>query len=85
MILNYRINKENFKAIFCNDKESPDIFKAISKLYCDKKLLLIIDKKLSKKFTKYLFKDLKKCGLKVTLLKLLVQRLIKTKNYYSKL
>ena len=59
MILNYRINKENFKAIFCNDKESPDIFKAISKLYCDKKLLLIIDKKLSKKFTKYLFKDLK--------------------------
>ena len=28
MILNYRINKENFKAIFCNDKESPDIFKA---------------------------------------------------------
>ena len=49
MILNYRINKENFKAIFCNDKESPDIFKAISKLYCDKKLLLIIDKKLMQK------------------------------------
>ena len=42
MILNYRINKENFKAIFCNDKESPDIFKAISKLYCDKKLTLNI-------------------------------------------
>ncbi len=69
MILNYKINKENFIAKFCDDKESPDIFKAISKLYCDKKLLLIIDKKLSKKFTKFLYKDLKKCGLKVTLLK----------------
>ncbi len=69
MILNYKINKENFIATFCSDKESPDIFKAISKLYCDKKLLLIIDKKLTKKFTKFLFKDLQKCGLKVTLLK----------------
>jgi len=69
MILNYNINKLNFKVTFCNNKESPDIFKALSKLYCDKKMLLIIDKKLNTKFTKYLFKDLKKCGLKVTLLK----------------
>ena len=70
MKINYKINKLNYKATFCNNKESPDIFKALSKLYCDKKMLLIIDKKLNKKFTKYLFKDLKKCGLNVTLLKI---------------
>ena len=70
MKINYKINKLNYKATFCNNKESPDIFKALSKLYCDKKMLLIIDKKLNKKFTIYLFKDLKKCGLNVTLLKI---------------
>ena len=59
MIISYNINKINYKATFCNNKESPDIYKALSKLYCDKKLLLIIDKKLNAKFTKFLFKDLK--------------------------
>ena len=57
MIISYNINKINYKATFCNNKESPDIYKALSKLYCDKKLLLIIDKKLNAKFTKFLFKD----------------------------
>ena len=66
MIINYKINKQNYKITFCNNKESPDIYKALSKLYCDKKLLLIIDNRLNKRFTKFLFKDLKKCGLKVT-------------------
>ena len=69
MIINYSINKSKYKATFCHDKESPDIDKALSKLYCDKKMLLIIDKKLNKDFTKYLFKDLKKCGLKVTMMR----------------
>ena len=57
MIISYNINKINYKATFCNNKESPDIYKALSKLYYDKKLLLIIDKKLNAKFTKFLFKD----------------------------
>ena len=69
MKINYKVNKINYMATFCVNKESPDIYRALSKLYCDKKLLLIIDKKLNKKFTKFLFKDLKKCGLKVTLLR----------------
>lgn len=69
MILNYSVEKFKYRATFCDNKESPDIYKALSSLYCDKKMLLIIDKKLSHKFTKYLFKDLKKCGLKVFLLK----------------
>ena len=69
MKISYKINKINYQATFCNNKESPDIYKSLSKLYCDKKLLLVIDKKLNNKFTKFLFKDLKKCGLTVTLLR----------------
>ena len=44
MHINYNIEKNNYKVTFCNNKESPDIYNALSKLYCDKKLLLIIDK-----------------------------------------
>ena len=64
MILNYKINKRNFIATFCSDKESPDIFKAISKLYCDKKLLLIIDKKLTKNSQNFYLKIYKNVDLK---------------------
>ena len=39
MIINYSINKSKYKATFCHDKESPDIDKALSKLYCDKKMM----------------------------------------------
>ena len=69
MIINYNINKINYKATFCHNKESPDIYKALSKLYCDKKLLLIIDKRLNAKFTKFLFKDLKKKWVKSNFIK----------------
>ena len=41
------INKFSYKATFCHNKESPDIFKALSKLYCDKKMLLNHRKKLN--------------------------------------
>ena len=85
MKLNYNINRLNYKATFCNNKERPDIFKALSKLYCDKKMLLIIDKKLNKKFTKYLFKDLKKCGLNVTLLKVEGSKYNKNKKLLFKI
>ena len=46
MIINYNVDKFKYKATFCYDKESPDIYKALSNLYCDKKMLLIIDKNL---------------------------------------
>ena len=85
MIINYNINKINYKATFCHNKESPDIYKALSKLYCDKKLLLIIDKRLNAKFTKFLFKDLKKCGLKVTLLKVSGSKKNKNKKFLFKI
>ncbi len=85
MIINYKINKQNYKITFCNNKESPDIYKALSKLYCDKKLLLIIDKRLNAKFTKFLFKDLKKCGLKVTLLRVSGSKINKNKEFLFKI
>ncbi len=85
MIINYKINKQNYKITFCNNKESPDIYKALSKLYCDKKLLLIIDNRLNKRFTKFLFKDLKKCGLKVTLLRVSGSKINKNKKFLFKI
>ena len=85
MIINYSINKFSYKATFCHNKESPDIFKALSKLYCDKKMLLIIDKRLNFKFTKFLFKDLKKCGLRVTLLKVNGSKINKNKKFLFKI
>ena len=85
MIINYNINKINYKATFCHNKESPDIYKALSKLYCDKKLLLIIDKRLNAKFTKFLFKDLKKSGLKVTLLRVSGSKINKNKKFLFKI
>ena len=85
MNISYNIEKNNYKVTFCNNKESPDIYKALSKLYCDKKLLLIIDKKLSSKFTKFLFKDLKKSGLKVTLLRVSGSKKNKNKKFLFKI
>ncbi len=85
MIINYNVDKFKYKATFCYDKESPDIYKALSNLYCDKKMLLIIDKKLNDKFTKFLFKDLKKCGLKVTLLKVTGSKINKNEKLLFKI
>ena len=48
-------------------------------------MLLIIDKKLNSKFTKFLFKDLKKCGLKVTLLKVDGSKVNKNRKFLFKI
>ena len=85
MHINYNIEKNNYKVTFCNNKESPDIYNALSKLYCDKKLLLIIDKRLNSKFTKFLFKDLKTCGLQVTLLRVSGSKKNKNKKFLFKI
>lgn len=85
MNLNYVINKIKYKTSFCNNKESPDIFKALSKLYSDKKMLIIIDRKLNSKFTKYLFKDLKLCGLKLTILRVNASKKNKNEKFLFKI
>ena len=85
MILNYKIEKKSYKATFCHNKESPDIYKALSNLYSDKKMILVIDKNLNKNFTKYLFKDLKKTGLKVNLLRVDGSKINKNKSFLFKI
>lgn len=69
MNINYKIFRDNYKVTFCHDKETPNITNALSKLYSDKKMLIIIEKKLHKKFTNYLFKDLKNLKFDITLMK----------------
>ena len=69
MNINYKINQLDHKVIFCHDKESPDIMKDLSKLYSDKKMMVIIDKNLSQKFKKYLIDDLKQANFDITFVK----------------
>ena len=85
MQLDYTIDKNQYKTTLCNNKESPDIFKALSKLYSDKKMLIVIDKKLNKQFKKYLFKDLKLCGLKLEVLKVNASKKNKNEKFLFKI
>jgi 3-dehydroquinate synthase len=70
MNLNYTVQDLKCGINFCEDKEAPDIVNEIKKNFSDKKLLLVIDDKLSEKFLKYLYKDLGKLNLKINLLKI---------------
>ena len=69
MDIRYKINGSNHRVTFCYDKEAPDITRDLSRLYSDKKMLVVIDENLSKKFTKYLLKDLRLSDFDITLLK----------------
>ena len=70
MNINYKIDRINYGVTLCENKEAPDIVNSLKKNFFDKKVLLIMDKKLSKNFSKYLFKDLSKMNLNLSLLKL---------------
>tara|TARA_E500000178_G_C16981327_1_gene735950 strand:+ start:495 stop:1601 length:1107 start_codon:yes stop_codon:yes gene_type:complete len=85
MEINYKIEKKLHKITFCHNRESPDINKALSKLYSDKKMLVIIDKRVNKNCTKYLFKDLKKSGVKLEILKVDGNKINKNKNFLLKI
>tara|TARA_A100000164_G_C21903757_1_gene771901 strand:+ start:334 stop:1440 length:1107 start_codon:yes stop_codon:yes gene_type:complete len=85
MIINYKLSKQDYKITFCRDKESPDITVSLSKLYSDKKMLLIIDKKLNKNFTKYLFKDLRQLGFDLTLMRVNGSKINKNKKFLFKI
>ena len=78
MNLDYKIDKIKYGVTLCENKETPDIVNNLNKNFFDKKVLLIMDKKLSKNFSKYLFKDLSKINLNLTLLKLSANK--KNKN-----
>ena len=78
MHIKYSINKVENRVIFCPDKEGLKIIKKnvsstaiagdLSRLYSDKKILLIIDKKINKKITKYLIHDLKISNFKMSIM-----------------
>jgi 3-dehydroquinate synthase len=66
--LKYRLNNEEYRVTFCVDKEAPDISNDLSRLSSDKKMLVIIDKKINKEIIKTLLKDLKQSNFDITLL-----------------
>ena len=78
MHIKYSINKIESRIIFCPDEEGLKIIKKnvsstaiagdLSRLYSDKKILLIIDKKINKKITKYLIHDLKISNFKMSIM-----------------
>jgi 3-dehydroquinate synthase len=85
MIINYKLFKENYKIKFCKNKESPDITNALSELYSDKKMLIVIDKKLDKKFTNYLFKDLKHLKFDITVMRVSGDKSNKNEKFLFKI
>lgn len=85
MNINYKINQLDYKVIFCHDKESPEIMKDLSKLYSDKKMMVIIDKNLSKKFTKYLIDDLKLAKFEITFVKVEASKKNKNEKFLFKI
>ena len=79
MNLNYTVHNLKYGISFCEDKEAPDIINEIKKNFSDKKLLLVIDNKLSSKFLKYLYQDLDKMDLKINILR--IEATKKNKNH----
>ena len=70
MKLKYNINNIDHNVILCKKKEAHDIRNQFTKNYSDKKVLIIIDKNLNYKFSKYLFRDLKSTkNIKLSVLK----------------
>ena len=78
MHIKYSINKIESRIIFCPDEEGLKIIKKnvsstaiagdLSKLYSDKKILLIIDEKINKRITKYLIHDLNISNFKLSIM-----------------
>ena len=69
MQIKYSLNKVDYKIIFCPDNEGLSVKKKknksymqmsrdLGRIYNDKKILLIVDKKIDKKITKYMIHDL---------------------------
>ena len=63
--IKYHISKINHRITFCHDKEAEDISQDLKRLFSDKKMLLIIDKRINKDVIKNLYKDLKHLGYKI--------------------
>lgn len=69
-IIKYFINKSEHRVTFCKDKEAPDISYDLVRLFSDKKMLLIIDRKINNNVITNLLNDLKQSNYEIFLLKL---------------
>ena len=67
--LKYKLNSQEYRVTFCNDKVSPDISEDLSRLSSDKKMLLIIDRKIDHEIIKNLLNDLNQSDFDITVLK----------------
>lgn len=86
MKLKYKINNTDHNVILCKDKEAYDIRNQFKKNYSDKKVLIIIDKNLNYKFSKYLFRDVKSAGnIKLSVLKVNATKANKTETLLFKI
>ena len=78
MHIKYYIDKVENRIVFCPDNEGLNIVKKnissmvlagdLSRLYPNQKILLIIDKKINKRITKYLIHELKISNPKMTIM-----------------
>ena len=85
MNISYKINDLNHRVVFCHDKESPKIKRDLSKLYSDKKMMVIIDKNLGSKFTKYLISDLRQTNFDITFVKVEASKKNKNEKFLFKI
>ena len=67
--LKYKLNGQEYRVTFCVNKEASDISEDLSRLSSDKKMLLIIDKKINKEIINNISKDLKQSDFDVTILR----------------
>lgn len=63
--IKYYLNNIQHRVTFCDDKEANDISQDLKRLFSDKKMLLIIDKRINKNVIKNLYKDLRNLGYKI--------------------
>jgi len=78
MKITYKLNNLSHGIKFCNNKESKDIIVELKKHYSDENLLVILDEKLGKNFTKYLIKDLSTSDKKISIMRVKANK--KNKN-----
>jgi 3-dehydroquinate synthase len=64
-VIKYSINNIQHRVTFCHDKEANDISSDLKRLFSDKKMLLIMDKRINKDVVKNLYTDLKYLGYKI--------------------
>lgn len=83
--IKYKLNTQEYRVTFCYNKEAPDISNELSRLQSDKKILLVIDKKINKKIISNLSSDLKQSNFSIFILKVAGDKKNKNINFLFKI